>query len=141
MSQKFYLISRLFLELETWNFGLIQSIIWHLIIKKWFDHYHLLDISNNKIQSFQRKSKDAFDKEMKKLSFDNFIDDIICVEWHNNNISLKSNILLFRKDFKRSKMLKSKYITVNWNTFPLNYFLPNIFFKIDDDKSEWFSKI
>ena len=49
--QKLYLISRLFLELETWNFGLIQSIIGHLIIKKWFDHYHLLDISNDYVKN------------------------------------------------------------------------------------------
>ena len=33
MSQKFYLISRLFFELETWNLGFLQLNIGHLMIK------------------------------------------------------------------------------------------------------------
>ena len=53
LSQKFYLISRLFLEIETWYFTWRCSIMGHLIIKKWFDHYHLLDISNDCVKKFK----------------------------------------------------------------------------------------
>ena len=53
VSQKFYLISRLFLEIETWYFTWRCSIMGHLIIKKWCDQYHLLDISNDCVKKFK----------------------------------------------------------------------------------------
>ena len=51
--QKFMFITRLFFELETWNLGLMQSIMGHLIIKNEFDHYHLLDIPNDCVKKFK----------------------------------------------------------------------------------------
>ena len=49
--QKFMFITRLFFELETWNLGLMQSIMGHLIIKSQFYHYHLLDIPNDCVKN------------------------------------------------------------------------------------------
>ena len=53
LCQMFMLITRLFFELETWNLGLMQSIMGHLIIKNEFDHYHLLDIPNDCVKKFK----------------------------------------------------------------------------------------
>ena len=57
VSQKFYLISRLFLEIETWYFTWRCSIMGHLIIKKWCDQYHLLDISNDCVKNLWKSTQ------------------------------------------------------------------------------------